>query len=192
MGALDIRVVWFMATHRFAFLTHLFETLGTIGSRQIILEVLALIGGLFVLVARRWRLAVAVTVAFAIGTSLSIALKSLINRPRPPAALTLVHLTGSAMPSTHAAGTAAAATAAFLCLDWLQPRARAVVGVLLAAALGAVGLSMIYLGGHWLSDILVGWFIGALVGGAVAFLLRWVPNGRHARRPSEPPQAVCA
>jgi membrane-associated phospholipid phosphatase len=181
MGALDLRVVWFMAAHRFPFLTHLFETVGSVGSRSLILEILLAIGGVFVVLARRWRLAIAVAASFVVGTYLSIVLKSMINRPRPPAALTLVHLGGSAMPSTHAAGTAAAATAALLCLDWLRSSARAAVGAVLAAALGAIGLSMIYLGGHWLSDVLAGWLVGAVVGATITFALRWVPNGRGAR-----------
>jgi membrane-associated phospholipid phosphatase len=49
----------------------------------------------------------------------------------------------------------------------------------LAAAAGivgclAVGAAMVYLGGHWLSDVLVGWALGAGVSAAVMLLSRRV------------------
>lgn len=66
--------------------------------------------------------------------------------------------TGLSMPSGHAQGT----MTFFVALSrWLQRKLVLWLGVFLVFA---IGLSRIYLGLHWPTDILVGWVLGLLLG----------------------------
>lgn len=111
---------------------------------------------------------VAVVVATdALGTQL----KGLIQRPRPCLSLLEVQkLLGCggafSFPSNHAANTAAAA--AFFQL--LYPRS----GWLSWPLVLAIGLSRVYIGAHYLTDVVGGWAIGGVIGASAAwFLCRW-------------------
>lgn len=99
-------------------------------------------------------------------------LKDLIERPRPPAHLTLLAGGGYALPSTHAAFTPAAVTAMICVTSWRAAKTRRIVSAALSAGLVLIGLSMVYLGSHWAGDVIVGWALGAAIGSAYGLALR--------------------
>jgi undecaprenyl-diphosphatase len=69
-------------------------------------------------------------------------------------------------PSNHAINTAA--VAAFL--QVLYPRS----GWVTWPILGLVGLARVYVGAHYVTDVLGGWLLGAMLGGGAAWaLLQW-------------------
>jgi len=88
-------------------------------------------------------------------------LKELLDRPRPPEDGRLVHAMSESLPSGHAT-TAIVVIGTLVVLAWpgRTPTARA--GLVAAATLwvGAVGLTRIYLGVHWFSDVIAGWLVG--------------------------------
>ncbi|GAA1360821.1 hypothetical protein GCM10009612_35050 [Streptomyces beijiangensis] len=125
-----------------------------------------------------WICAVAAPLAFlALGQALRFGLMEAVGRARPPAADWVTHASGFAFPSGHATTSALAAGL----LGWavlVRVRRAALhrtVCVLLACWAVAVGLSRVYLGVHWASDVLAGWLFAACliaVGVALAPLLR--------------------
>jgi membrane-associated phospholipid phosphatase len=72
---------------------------------------------------------------------------------------------GQSFPSTHATDTAAAAAV----LSWAAPAASAVGLVVLLV----VGISRVYLGVHWPTDVFAGWALGAVMGAALIGLSRF-------------------
>lgn len=96
-------------------------------------------------------------------------LKPVFDRARPPADLALYHVGGSAMPSSHALMTSAVVVAVVMADWWVSPRLRRATLVVGMAGCVVIGAAMIYLGVHWLTDVLVGWAIGV---GLTAALMR--------------------
>lgn len=101
---------------------------------------------------------------------------ALVARPRPPHADWQTHASGWAFPSGHTTTSALTAGLLVLALRIRAPRGRGV----LCAAVGVwavlVGLSRIYLGVHWFTDVVGGWlFATGWLGLCLAAAARWLP-----------------
>jgi undecaprenyl-diphosphatase len=143
----------------------------------------ALAGGCCDAAKRRWlpTAAVAAAGAAAVAEGLTVLLKHLTDRARPPLAdpaiQSLISLPDStSFPSGHAATAFAAATA----VGMLHPRLR----VPLLTLAGMVALSRVYLGVHFWSDVLVGSLLGVAIGLATARLFLQDRPGQQERERS--------
>jgi undecaprenyl-diphosphatase len=122
------------------------------------------------------------------GSSLADLLKGVFVRSRPPVSIALVAMPDSyAFPSGHAiAGLLLFGSLGFLLLASRGPGWLKAAGVFAATvATLLVGLSRVYLGVHWLSDVVASYLLGAALlcaGGAA--LLAWERFGppRPVRR----------
>jgi undecaprenyl-diphosphatase len=178
VNAFDLRILDFLAAHRTPALTWVAQRAMEASARPVVVGVLAPGGLAFVAATRRWRLGVAVVAAFLLAGLASGVIKSAVGRPRPPHPPAIIDISGYAMPSTHAAATAAAATAAWLAMAGISRRVRRLIGAALAAGLAGIGFLMAYLGAHWTLDVFAGWALGVAVGTAVWHATAPIPNGR--------------
>ena len=118
---------------------------------------------LYLLVSRRLRTALFLLAAIPGGLVLAGLLKLVYARPRPVLVPHLVDVTSSSFPSGHATDSAIVyLTLAALLARTVPERAQRlyIIGAAILLIL-LIGVSRIYLGVHWPSDVLAGWTIGA-------------------------------
>jgi len=112
----------------------------------------------------------AVFVIFAVGGGqvLSHLAKYAFDRPRPDLVSHAVEVSSSSFPSGHSMMAAVTYLTLAAMLSRIEPSFRLRVFYLIVAVVlaGLVGVSRVYLGVHWPSDVLAGW----AAGGAWAFL----------------------
>ncbi len=138
----------------------------------------------WLLLRRRWWTAGWVALATAALGPLDTGLKELVGRARPDFAEGGARYESLSFPSGHSAGVACLVTTA-LVLAW--PR---LVGPArrrwLLAGLGLVllvGLTRVWLGVHFASDVVAGWSFGTAWTLLVALVLGGLPGGRAALPP---------
>ncbi len=90
--------------------------------------------------------------------------KLVVGRERPPSTIWLVEATGASFPSGHATqGVACWVALSSTIVLLVKGRALRVTITFAGAALaGAIGVSRIYLGVHWMSDVVCGWAVASL------------------------------
>ncbi|MCX4992692.1 MULTISPECIES: phosphatase PAP2 family protein [unclassified Streptomyces] len=131
-----------------------------------------------------WGLALWVVATCALGTLTQQGMKAAVGRERPvwPDPVDSAHY--AAFPSGHAL-TATVACGLLLWLLRLYDAGRALRRTALALAVVSavgVGLTRVWLGVHWVSDVVGGWLIGALIVAlSTATYERWGERGRLDR-----------
>ena len=114
----------------------------------------------------RWRSRTPLVMMFlAVAGSLTMTMvgKAVVGRPRPPlTAAVPPYEYAFSFPSGHALNsTVIAGTVAYLLLRRLRSQWARVATVILAAAWAiAMGLSRVFLGHHWLTDVIFAWLLG--------------------------------
>ncbi len=129
------------------------------------LTILALGVGLLLAARRQWILLGGWLAAFAGGGLLDEVLKFVIRRPRPPYAAALLPHESWSFPSGHAMGSLIGygMLAYVLVVLWIHRRTPQISVVVAAALLiVAIGLSRLYLGVHYFSDVVGGYAAGVL------------------------------
>jgi undecaprenyl-diphosphatase len=145
-----------------AWLREAARDLTAIGSISALLLATASVCG-WLLVQGRWRNATLVAVTVAGGIACSFALKLGFGQPRPDLVGTAPLVFTSSFPSSHAMSSLIVylTLAATLVRDMKTHRMRRYWLVMAVLASFIAGLSRVYLGVHWPSDVLAGWLAGA-------------------------------
>jgi len=151
----------FAVAHRTGWLTVIMRTITWLGSNWVLVPLLLAVT--VVLLRRHGRPAAGWLWAGYLGAiGLYAIAKQVVSRPRPAMIDLIGHVSGSSYPSGHAIQSLTAwGMLALLAGTGRSPRLRG--GLLAAAALVVllVGVSRIYLGAHWLTDVLAGYALGA-------------------------------
>jgi undecaprenyl-diphosphatase len=132
-----------------------------LGGYPILVMIVGAVVG-FLLVSRRFGPALFVLLSVGAGTLVGHLLKLAYDRPRPDLVDHLVAIHTPSFPSGHATMSAVVyLTLASLILRLVDSRTvRAYVLTVAIALTVAIGLSRVYLGVHWPSDVAAGWAIG--------------------------------
>lgn len=158
----DAPIVRYVAGHRVGWLTAVMRIITDLGSDAVLLIVVLVAG----LILRRqtgsWR-PLFVLLAVAVGAvALERIIKLIVARPRPPAQWRVFHEKGWSFPSGHATHSAAVCgSVAYLAthIRALGRRAHAAVWVIAIGACFLIGISRVYLGAHWPTDVIGGWIL---------------------------------
>jgi undecaprenyl-diphosphatase len=142
----------------------------------------------FLLLARKRRVATFMLVAVAGGAMVSALLKHGFDRPRPDLVAHGMHAYQTSFPSGHSMMSAVVYLTLGALLAGLQSRRSQQVYIMAMAVLVVVlvGISRVYLGVHWPTDVAAGWAAGAAWAAACWLGARWLARRRDA---DDPPPA---
>jgi undecaprenyl-diphosphatase len=126
-------------------------------------------------------------IAVALGGAIALyeIVKVAVDRARPPMGFWIGQYFGKAFPSGHATQSLAFfGMAALIFGAGLPPKTKTWLWAGAAIVILLVGASRLYLGGHWLSDVLGGWALGATwLALVVAVTLMLPATGQGERTP---------
>jgi undecaprenyl-diphosphatase len=169
-------------------LTEAIRDLTALGSFSVLGLMVAGVLGYLLLTGKR-VMALLVLVSVIGGTLVSSLLKELFSRPRPDLAHAAEVFTAS-FPSGHAL----ISTVTYLTLGVLLARVQAsarvrvyIIGMAVLLAL-VIGLSRLYLGVHYPTDVLAGWCLGAAWAGLCLVAAAWLQRRGAAEQPGPEPR----
>ncbi|MFW5470986.1 phosphatase PAP2 family protein [Knoellia sp. CPCC 206435] len=122
-----------------------------------------LVAGGLALVWRRWTPVILMAIASLGSLAMTVTGKQLTGRARPPESLAVPPFESSpSFPSGHTLNaTVILGLTAYLFALWInRKRWRAVVVLVLGLLIVLMGLSRVFLGHHWLTDVVAGWAVG--------------------------------
>lgn len=129
-----------------------------------VLSLLVISVTVFLLMTGRRRLALTTLIGTSTGTALSSIAKVHFARPRPELVPHQVEVYTASFPSGHALMSAVVYLTLGVIIAHTQPEARVralIMGLAVFITL-LVGVSRVYLGVHWPTDVLAGWCLGGL------------------------------
>lgn len=125
-----------------------------------ILTVMILLSALIFKKKKYLPYALLITVNIIIGASINYILKQLFQRQRPDL-LKLVEISGYSFPSGHSMSSVIFyGFIIFLCLKYAKHWSKYLAAAILSLLVFMIGISRIYLGVHYASDVLGGFIIG--------------------------------
>lgn len=162
-GGFDRGITDWAVAHRNGTLTPVAVAISLLGG-TLAMTALATVTCLILSWRRRWTAAALVAITGLGGGLLVRGGKRLTDRDRPPIEEHLISVSNQAYPSGHSMGSfVVVGIVLAVALPGIHgPALRAWTAIAAALFVLAVGLSRIYLGVHWATDVLGGWCFGAL------------------------------
>jgi undecaprenyl-diphosphatase len=164
LTAFDVSLADWMHAHASPLGDAVSSAISLAGS-PVAIGVQAIAGAAFLLARRQWIVLLGWVAAFAGGGVLNLALKRIIQRPPPPYGAAFLHGESFSFPSSHAMGALIGyGMLAYVLVILGAERRRAQVAVVATAAVlvAAIGLSRLYLGVHYFSDVVAGFAAGTV------------------------------
>lgn len=161
-----------------AWLREVARDITSLGSTTVLGMVTSVIVG-YQLLGHRWAVAGLITIAVLGGIALNNILKFAFARPRPNLITPPSRMYTSSFPSGHAMISAIAYLTMGALLARSYPPFPFGFGLMLLATLvtALIGVSRVYLGVHYPTDILGGWCIGGAWAIVSWLLIVWLQNG---------------
>ncbi|MDQ4010212.1 MAG: phosphatase PAP2 family protein [Actinomycetota bacterium] len=189
----DHPVLRFLAAHREPWLVTTMQVISDVGSPVGAGIMATLVGVALAWIRRSWLpLLIAGFGAAGIGM-INLSVKWLVSRNRPPVAIAVLGEDGFSFPSGHTTGT----TVVWLLSAWMVSRwvirGRVVQDMVWTGAvlvIVAVGISRVYLGVHFPSDVMAGWTLGAAWAVMIALVVNVWEQSQRASPASVGPRGL--
>ena len=156
LSQLDLQIVVWMSQQRSSALNIISSTLSTVGGMLFVLF-LTIIWCLYQVWYKKYQHVVFIALGLVGSIAIVWLLKYLVSRPRPPEMYHLVESYGASFPSAHSMYAATLGCLAIY-LSRKHPQHR-IIWFCAVLWLVIMGLSRVYLGVHFPSDVLAGWSI---------------------------------
>ncbi|MDQ0453793.1 phosphatase PAP2 family protein [Rhizobium paknamense] len=152
-----------------------------------IITLVTVLSVLYLVAAGKYRNAALIALAMSLGAAAETGLKLLFSRARPDVVPHLVEVQTMSFPSGHAMMSAITYLTLGAMLARSQPnwRLRAFVfgcGVFLTLL---IGISRIFLGVHWPTDVMAGWTVGSAWALIVWLIADYLNKNRRSQAPEE-------
>ena len=180
----DEPVVAWLATHREAWLNITLTLVTHLGDPAAQTLWMIVVCAVCVWHSRSW-LPVILGLVGGLGISVIVATaKTVVGRARPDLPFALVDSHGFSFPSGHAAGAAAVGLlCAWMLCCWVVHRwaGQVAVWALSITAIIVIGFSRLYLGVHFVTDVLAGWLLGTAWTATVILVTSWWSRSERPR-----------
>ncbi len=152
-----------------------------------VLGFLILVVSGYLILAGKTRMAGFVLGSIVTGLIASTVLKDIFNRPRPELVPHAVFAMNSSFPSGHSMLSAITYLTLGALLARSEPRKRIKAYWMLIAVIltVAVGITRVYLGVHWPTDVVAGWTAGAVWALLSWLVARWLQRRQAIERDNE-------
>jgi undecaprenyl-diphosphatase len=179
----DQPVSQWLAAHRDLWLTETLKVLTHLGDAASLAVIVAVVSAWMGWRIRSWLpLVLGMSGLVGVGVVLVVA-KYVVGRTRPPSWIAVIVEDGFSFPSGHATGSFGVA----VLVSWMISRwvlsawaARVALWAIALAVAGVIGFSRIYLGVHYVSDVIAGAFLGAAWAVAVIVVGEWWESRRRS------------
>lgn len=159
---LDLNIVTWFRAHSTLTLDHIGVAVSLLGS-PVAMALLAVIVAIVLTARRRWIVLSGWVAVFAGGGVLDWGLKRVVQRPRPSGASAFLNGESFSFPSGHAMGSlfGYGMLAYLLMRFWAKTdRRRLTILIIATMLIMSIGLSRLYLGVHYFSDVVAGYAAG--------------------------------
>lgn len=176
LHGVDSAVLDVLEAHRTGTLDGLARSVTATGTSPLLFPLVGLAGFAVAARRRRWWPAICALVAVVTGVLVRLGMSKAYADPRPPQSAWLVPVHGFSFPSGHAATSALVAGA----LVWLtsclvrSAAVRCALGAVLGGWALLVAVSRLYLGVHWVSDVVASWLLAGVVLAVLTAVGRWI------------------
>jgi membrane-associated phospholipid phosphatase len=162
LTALDHPVERFAVTHRSISMTDVMRLLSDVGSTSFLFPLVLMAVVYFVFRDRAWKPPAVLAAAFISDILLQDLVKAAVGRHRPPLSQMIGRYPGASFPSGHTTQSLVVYGMIALLLIRTHPRWPRVAVLLPAVCLVLlIGISRVYLGAHWPTDVAGGLLLGS-------------------------------
>ena len=176
LSAFDRPVLAALVASRGAGATAVLSAITLVSGPSVLPLIVAVASVVWGLVRRDWWRPGLLVGAMVASTSISVAIKGIVARPRPPLDTMIVPGAEStaSFPSGHTIGAATLLLVAWYLVASRHPMHRHLLwwGIATVLGIGAVGLSRLYLGYHFLTDVLAAIALAVAILGGVTIVDR--------------------
>ena len=161
---LDLTLLHWFRSHTTDSSDALFVFISLLGS-PVAMVAVSIVGAALIYRQHAWRLLIVWIAATSGSSALTQVIKHMFNRPRPGGAEIFLHGTSDSFPSGHAVGSMVVLGLTVFILNSRHTMRNGYalgVNVGLPMLIAAIGLSRLYLGVHYLTDVTAGFLIGGV------------------------------